>query len=35
MTHTYNITGMTCNGCVARVKDQLLKLDGITLAEVQ
>ncbi len=35
MTHTYNITGMTCNGCVAKAKSELLKLGDITEAEVQ
>ena len=35
MTHTYNITGMTCNGCVAKVKSELLKLGDITSADVQ
>ena len=35
MTHTYNITGMTCNSCVAKVKSALLKIDDITEAEVQ
>lgn len=35
MTHTYNITGMTCTGCVAKVKSQLLMLGDITEAEVQ
>ena len=35
MTHTYNISGMTCNGCVANVKSELLKLGDITAAEVQ
>jgi len=35
MTHTYNITGMTCGGCVAKVKSELLKTGGITSAEVQ
>ncbi|MEJ7610491.1 MAG: MauE/DoxX family redox-associated membrane protein [Ferruginibacter sp.] len=35
MTHTYNITGMTCNGCVAKVKSALLKMGDITEAEVQ
>jgi len=35
MTHTYNISGMTCNGCVASVKSELLKLGDITAAEVQ
>lgn len=35
MTHTYNITGMTCGSCVARVKSELLKLGDIQSAEVQ
>lgn len=35
MTHTYNITGMTCNGCVAKVKSEILKLGGVQSAEVQ
>lgn len=35
MTHTYQITGMTCNGCVAKVKSELLKLGDVTSAEVQ
>lgn len=35
MTHTYNITGMTCNGCVSKVKSELLKLGAITEANVQ
>lgn len=35
MTHTYNITGMTCGGCVAKAKSALLKLGDVTAAEVQ
>ena len=35
MTHTYNIAGMTCNNCVAKVKSELLKIGDITEAEVQ
>lgn len=35
MTHTYNITGMTCKGCVAKAKSELLTLGDITAAEVQ
>src|SRR6478609_8607730 len=35
MTHTYNITGMTCNGCVAKVKDELLKLGDVAETEVK
>lgn len=35
MTHTYNITGMTCGNCVAKVKSTLLMLGDVTEAEVQ
>jgi copper chaperone CopZ len=35
MTHTYNITGMTCNGCVTKVKDELLKLGDVAETEVK
>ena len=35
MTHTYNISGMTCNGCVTSVKNALLKINGVTSADVQ
>ena len=35
MTHTYNITGLTCNGCVAKAKSTLLKFGDITSADVQ
>ncbi|MDQ3550654.1 MAG: cation transporter [Bacteroidota bacterium] len=35
MTHTFNISGMTCNGCVAKVKNELLKFGYITEANVQ
>ncbi len=35
MTHTYNITGMTCGNCLAKAKSALLKLGDITAAEVQ
>ena len=35
MTHTYNISGLTCNGCVAKAKSALLKLGDISEAEVQ
>ena len=34
MTHTYSVTGMTCGGCEASVKSNLLKLPHITGAEV-
>lgn len=35
MTHTYNITGMTCGNCVAKARSQLLMLEDITEADVQ
>ena len=35
MTHTYNITGMTCGNCVAKAKSQLLMLGDITEANIQ
>jgi copper chaperone CopZ/uncharacterized membrane protein YphA (DoxX/SURF4 family) len=35
MTHTYNITGMTCTSCVAKVKSALLKLGDVSSAEIQ
>ncbi|MCY7409381.1 MAG: cation transporter [Chitinophagales bacterium] len=34
MTHTYNITGMTCSGCEAKVKSLLLKLPEVLSADV-
>lgn len=35
MTHTYNITGMTCGKCVAKVKSSLLMVGDVTAADVQ
>ncbi len=35
MTHTYSITGMTCNSCVAKVKSELLKMGDIESADLQ
>jgi copper chaperone CopZ len=35
MIHSYNIQGMTCNACVAKVKSELLKLGDVVNAEVQ
>lgn len=29
MKHSYNITGMTCMGCVASVQEKLLRVDGV------
>ena len=34
MTHTYQVTGMTCGGCEATVKSSLLKLPDVTSVEV-
>ena len=34
MTHTYNLTGMTCTACEATVKSNLLSLPGVTVVEV-
>jgi len=34
MTHEYNITGMTCMGCVSSVKQRLSAVPGITEATV-
>jgi copper chaperone CopZ len=35
MTHTYNITGMTCGNCVAKVKSGILMLGDVTGADVK
>jgi copper chaperone CopZ len=35
MTHTYNITGMTCQSCVGRVRSQLLQTAGILSADIK
>jgi copper chaperone CopZ len=35
MTHEYQILGMTCGSCVARVKNELLKLGDVEEANVQ
>jgi copper chaperone CopZ len=34
MTHTYQVTGMTCAGCEAKVKSALLMMPDVTAAEV-
>ena len=35
MTHTYSISGMTCNSCVAKVKSELLKLGDVLTTDIQ
>jgi copper chaperone CopZ len=34
MTHTYQLTGMTCTGCEAKVKSSLLTLPDVTAVEL-
>ena len=34
MTHTYNIAGMTCSGCEAKVKNSFFLLPDVTAVEV-
>ncbi len=34
MEHTYNVEGMTCNGCVASVTEKLNKVDGVKEVKV-
>lgn len=34
MTHTYQVTGMTCGNCEATVKSNLLKLPNVTSVAV-
>ena len=34
MTHTYQVTGMTCGNCEATVKSNLLKLPEVTSVAV-
>nr|WP_299072920.1 MauE/DoxX family redox-associated membrane protein [uncultured Allomuricauda sp.] len=34
MKHTYTVTGMTCEGCVASVQEKLSGLDGVTNVSV-
>jgi copper chaperone CopZ len=34
MTHTYNVTGMTCSGCQAKVKNLLSKVDGVQAVDI-
>lgn len=34
MKHSYQLTGLTCSGCEAKVKNALLTLPDVTSAEV-
>ncbi|MGI8888938.1 MAG: heavy-metal-associated domain-containing protein [Nocardioidaceae bacterium] len=34
MTTSYQVTGMTCEHCVAAVKSELSRLDGVTQVDV-
>ncbi len=34
MTHTYQVTGMTCSSCEAKVKNNLMAIENITAVEV-
>ncbi|MCB0598771.1 MAG: heavy-metal-associated domain-containing protein, partial [Phaeodactylibacter sp.] len=34
MTHTYQITGMTCSHCAEKVKKALEQVDGVQSAKV-
>ncbi|SDB28750.1 Cu2+-exporting ATPase [Flavobacteriaceae bacterium MAR_2010_188] len=34
MTHKYQISGMTCNGCKSHVEETLSKVEGVTSASV-
>ena len=34
MTHTYQVSGMTCGGCAASVKTSLQRVAGVTSVEV-
>ena len=34
MTHTYQLTGMTCGSCEAKVKSALLSVNNVTAVEV-
>lgn len=34
-TSTYTVTGMTCGGCVKRVRSAISELDGVTDVDVK
>lgn len=35
MTHQYNVSGVTCGGCVANVKKAIGSVPGVTSVEVK
>lgn len=35
MTHQYNVSGITCGGCVANVKKAIESVPGVSIAVVQ
>lgn len=35
MTHQYNVTGITCGGCIANVKRAIESVPGVLNADVQ
>lgn len=35
MTHQYNVSGITCSGCVANVKKAIGSVPGVTSVDVQ
>ncbi len=35
MTHTYQIDGMHCGGCISKVKSELLKIENITEVDIK
>ena len=34
-TSTYTVTGMTCSHCVASVREEVTKVDGVTAVDVE
>jgi copper ion binding protein len=34
-TATYTVTGMTCSHCVASVREEVTKVDGVTAVDVE
>jgi copper ion binding protein len=35
MTATYTVSGMTCDHCVASVRDEVGRVDGVTAVDVE